>query len=229
VVSIFVNPLQFGPKEDFTRYPRPFEADAALCEQAGVDAILAPERGEFYAPDHATFCEVEGLDRHLCGAARPGHFRGVCTVVLKLLHIVQPHRAYFGQKDIQQALILRRMARDLSLDVEMNIVETVREASGLALSSRNVYLTPEEKERALALSRGLREAEAAWARGVLDADTLRGIMRRALEASSPARIDYAEVVSQDRLEPVSRIEGPAVLAVAAFYGKTRLIDNLLLG
>lgn len=229
VVSIFVNPLQFGPREDFSRYPRPFEADAALCEKAGVDAILAPEPGDFYAPDHATYCDVEGLGDHLCGAARPGHFRGVCTVVQKLFHIVQPHRAYFGQKDIQQALILRRMVRDLSLDIEMNIVETAREPSGLALSSRNVYLSEEEKERALALSRGLREAEAAWARGVADADTLRGILRRALEASSPTRIDYAEVVSRDRLAPVSRIEGPAVLAVAAWYGKTRLIDNLLLG
>jgi pantoate--beta-alanine ligase len=229
VVSIFVNPLQFGPKEDFSRYPRPFEADAELCEKAGVDAIFAPRREDFYAPDHATYCDVEGLDKHQSGAARPGHFRGVCTVLLKLFHIVQPQRAYFGQKDIQQALFLRRMARDLSLDIEMNIVETVREPSGLALSSRNVYLGPDEKERALAVSRGLRDAEAAWARGVKDAETLRGILRRALEASSPARIDYAEVVSQGRLEPLAQVDGPAVLAVAAVYGKTRLIDNLLLG
>lgn len=228
VVSIFVNPLQFGPNEDFNRYPRPFEADAELCRQAGVDAIFAPEAREFYAPDHATFCDVEGLDRHLCGAARPGHFRGVCTVVLKLFHIIAPDRAYFGQKDIQQALILRKMARDLSVDLELEIVETVREPSGLALSSRNVYLTPDEKDRATALSRALFRAKDAWAGGEKNAETLREAMLRVIEASYPARVDYVEAVSQSRLAPLERLDEPAVLAVAAFYGKTRLIDNVLL-
>ena len=228
VVSIFVKPLQFGPSEDFNRYPRPFEADAELCSQAGVDAIFAPEPREFYAPDHATYCEVEGLDKHLCGASRPGHFRGVCTVVLKLFHIIRPHRAYFGQKDIQQAMILRKMVRDLSVDLQMQIVETLREPSGLALSSRNVYLTPDEKDRALALSRALALAKEAWAGGEKSAEALVEGMRKVIEASYPARVDYIEAVSQARLAPLERLDEPAVLAVAAFYGKTRLIDNLLL-
>ncbi len=229
VVSIFVNPLQFGPQEDLARYPRPFEADTRLCREAGVAAIFAPEAKDFYAPDHSTYCDVEGLDRHLCGASRPGHFRGVCTVVLKLFNIIQPRRAYFGQKDIQQALILRKMTRDLSLDLELEIVPTVREPSGLALSSRNIYLTPDEKERAVALSRGLNLAQAAWTRGEMSAEALKEILRREIEASTPTRIDYIEAVSQSRLEPVDRIGEPAVLAVAVFFGKTRLIDNLLLG
>src|SRR4051794_33191993 len=142
VVSIFVNPLQFGPQEDLARYPRPFEEDCRLCREAGVAALFSPEPKDFYAPDHAVYVDVEGLDQYLCGASRPGHFRGVCTVVLKLFNIISPTAAYFGQKDIQQALILRKMVSDLSVDLRMEIVETVREASGLALSSRNVYLTP---------------------------------------------------------------------------------------
>src|SRR5215217_1713987 len=145
LVSIFVNPLQFGPNEDLARYPRPFEKDAALCEAAGVNAIFAPEVANFYAADHATYVDVEGLDRHLCGAARPGHFRGVCTVVLKLFNLAKPTRAYFGRKDAQQFFILAKMVSDLSLDLEMVPVDTVREPSGLALSSRNAYLTEDEK------------------------------------------------------------------------------------
>jgi pantoate--beta-alanine ligase len=172
--------------------------------------------------------DVENLDKFLCGASRPGHFRGVCTVVMKLFQVVKPNHAYFGQKDIQQALILRKMVRDLSVDLELHIVETVREPSGLALSSRNIYLSPEEKSRALALNQGLRDAQAAWASGERGGDALRAILRKPIEASSPTRIDYAEVVSQATLAPVDQVEGPAVLAVAVFYGKTRLIDNLLL-
>ncbi|HKP94651.1 MAG TPA: pantoate--beta-alanine ligase [Fibrobacteria bacterium] len=228
VVSIFVNPLQFGPAEDFSRYPRPFGEDGRLCREAGVAAIFAPEAPAFYPPDFSTYCEVEGLDAFLDGAARPGHFRGVCTVVLKLFNIVKPDRAYFGQKDIQQALILGKMVRELSLDLETVIVETVREASGLALSSRNVYLTPEEKDRATALSRGLIRAKGAWTRGERSAEALKRIMKEEIEASAPTRIDYVEAVSQARLAPVETIAGPSVLAVAVFYGKTRLIDNLLL-
>jgi pantoate--beta-alanine ligase len=229
VVSIFVNPLQFGPAEDFARYPRPFEADRALCQEAGVDAIFAPEASDFYAPDFSTYCEVAGLDKYLCGASRPGHFRGVCTVVLKLFNIVQPRRAYFGQKDVQQALILKKMVRDLSLDLEMRIVETLREPAGLALSSRNIYLSPDEKERALALSRGLFRAREAWSNGEKSAAALKGILRAEIEASSPTRVDYIEAVSQSGLAPVENVSEPSVLAVAVFYGKTRLIDNLLLG
>ncbi|HLP43419.1 MAG TPA: pantoate--beta-alanine ligase, partial [Fibrobacteria bacterium] len=227
-VSIFVNPLQFGPKEDFSRYPRPFEADAEMCRQAGVDALFAPEKDAFYDPDHATYVDVEGLGDHLCGAARPGHFRGVCTVVLKLFNIVKPSRAYFGQKDIQQALILERMVRDLGVDLELEIVPTERDASGLALSSRNAYLSPEERVRATALSRALALAKEAWTRGERSGDALRALMRREIEASSPTRIDYAEAVSRGTLAPLGTVEGPAVLAVAAFYGATRLIDNVLL-
>jgi len=229
VVSIFVNPLQFGPNEDLARYPRPFEADARLCREAGVSALFAPTVAEFYPPDFSAYCEVPGLDRFLDGAARPGHFRGVCTVVLKLFHIVRPGRAYFGQKDLQQAMILKKMARDFSVDLEMVIVPTVRAASGLALSSRNAYLTEDEKERATALSRGLFRAQAAWEGGERSAANLKAILRADIEVSAPSRIDYLEAVSQARLEPIDRLDVPAALAVAAFYGKTRLIDNVLLG
>jgi pantoate--beta-alanine ligase len=229
VVSIFVNPLQFGPAEDLARYPRPFEADARLCREAGVAALFAPEPADFYPPDFSTYCEVAGLDRHLCGASRPGHFRGVCTVVLKLFHIVRPGRAYFGQKDLQQALILKKMVRDLSLDLEMEIVPTVREPSGLALSSRNAYLSDDEKRRATALSRGLFRARAAWEAGERSAAALKALAREEIEVSSPARIDYVEAVSQALLAPIETLDAPAALAVAVFYGKTRLIDNVLLG
>lgn len=228
VVSIFVNPLQFGPAEDFGRYPRPFGADSALCEAAGVAALFAPAPEEFYPAGFSTYCEVEGLDRFLCGASRPGHFRGVTTVVLKLFQIIRPDRAYFGQKDIQQALILRKMVRDLSLDLEMRIVETVREPSGLALSSRNAYLTTDEKARAVALSRGLFKAREAWARGERSTAILKGMMAAEIGASAPTRIDYIEAVSQADLAPTDTLSGPSVLAVAVFYGKTRLIDNVLL-
>jgi pantoate--beta-alanine ligase len=232
VVSIFVNPLQFGPNEDLARYPRPFENDAALCREAGVDAIFAPEVADFYDQGHSTYVDVEGLDRFLCGAARPGHFRGVCTVVLKLFNLVKPQRAYFGQKDIQQFLILDKMVADLSLDLEMIPVETVREdsgdAAGLALSSRNAYLGPEQKLAATALYRGLRRAREAHAAGERNAETLRGLARAEIESSHPTRIDYVELVSRARLEPLATLDGPAVLAVAVFYGTTRLIDNVLL-
>lgn len=228
VVSIFVNPLQFGPTEDLARYPRPFDEDSRLCREAGVSAIFAPEASDFYAPDFSTYCEVAGLDKYLCGATRPGHFRGVCTVVLKLFNIVQPHRAYFGQKDVQQALILKKMVRDLSLDLEMVIVETLREASGLALSSRNVFLSADEKDRATALSRGLFRAREAWTRGEKSAPVLKGMIADIIEASSPTRIDYIEAVSQADLAPRDTLAEPSVLAVAVFYGKTRLIDNVLL-
>ena len=225
VVSIFVNPLQFGPGEDLTRYPRPFEQDQEQCERAGVDVVFAPEAAEFYAQDHATYCEVSGLDRYLCGASRPGHFRGVCTVVLKLFNLVQPQRAYFGKKDIQQALILKKMVTDLSLNFEMILVDTIREPSGIALSSRNAYLTVDEKQRAASLYRGLLKAGSLYQGGERDAEKLKSLIRD--EIDSPTRIDYVEIVSQARLEPVSKLDEPTVAAVAVYYGKTRLIDNLL--
>ncbi len=228
VVSIFVNPLQFGPAEDFSRYPRPFETDSALCRAAGVSAIFAPEPGDFYPSDFSTHCDVDGLDQHLCGASRPDHFRGVCTVVLKLFNIIQPQVACFGQKDIQQALILRRMVEDLSLNLDFQIVETVRESSGLAMSSRNAYLSDDEKMRATAIYKGLTQAKAAWAQGEKDATVLKRIIRASIDAAQPTRVDYVEAVSQARLAPIDRVEGPSVLAAAVYFGKTRLIDNLLL-
>ncbi len=228
VVSIFVNPLQFGAGEDFTLYPRPFEQDRALCEEAGVDAVFAPEADGFYSEDHATYCEVEGFDSYLCGASRPGHFRGVCTVVLKLFNLVRPHRAYFGKKDIQQALILRKMVADLSLNLEMVLVDTVREPSGLALSSRNAYLSEDEKQRAGSLYKALSQARALYEAGERDAEKLKAVLRGEIEASRPTRVDYVEIVSQAGLQPIASLEQPAIMAVAVFYGKTRLIDNFLL-
>jgi pantoate--beta-alanine ligase len=228
VVSIFVNPLQFGPNEDLTRYPRPFEKDVALCEAAGVTVIFAPEVAGFYGTHHATTVDVDGLGTHLCGAARPGHFKGVCTVVLKLFNLVKPHRAWFGKKDIQQALILKRMVDDLSLDVEMVLSETVREPSGLALSSRNMYLDDDQRERATALNRGLTRAKAAFENGERGAQPLIALVRYEIERSQPTRIDYIEIVSQSRLQPIESVTEPAVVAVAVFFGTTRLIDNTLL-
>ena len=237
IVSIFVNPLQFAPTEDLARYPRPFENDVALCEAASVDAIFAPAADAFYAKDHATYVDVSGLDRYLCGAARPGHFRGVCTVVLKLFNLVKPQRAYFGQKDIQQFLILAKMVKDLSVDLEMIRVDTVREtgedSAGLALSSRNTYLTAEQRRAATALYRGLSRAREARKASETSVATLKSLIRSEIEASPLARIDYIEIVAQSNLQPVAvtdvPIDVPLVMAVAVFYGTTRLIDNLVVG
>jgi len=226
VVSIFVNPLQFGPKEDLARYPRPFERDCELCARAGVDVVFAPEVSGFYSPDHATYCDVEGLDKHLCGASRPGHFRGVCTVVLKLFNLVQPHQAWFGKKDIQQALILKKMVSDLSLDLEIVLVDTVREPSGLAMSSRNAYLSEDERARAASLYRGLSKALGIYQSGEHNAETLKSVIRNEIEQQT--RIDYIEIVSQSRLEPIAVVDPPAVMALAVYYGNTRLIDNAII-
>lgn len=228
LASIFVNPLQFGPQEDFQRYPRPFDADREKLAEAGVHALFAPEPSHFYEPDHRTFCEVRDLDRHLCGASRSGHFSGVCTVVLKLFQLAQCHHSYFGQKDIQQALILRRMVRDLSLDQELHIVETIREPSGLALSSRNRYLDEGERNRAAYLSRGLFAAEKSYAAGEKNAEKLKDCVRTLVLAAYPTRIEYIECVDQDGLAPLPYLDRPAVLALAVHFGKTRLIDNILL-
>jgi pantoate--beta-alanine ligase len=190
-----------------------------------VDALFAPAADAFYSGGHATFVEVTGLDRHLCGATRPGHFRGVCTVVLKLFNLVKPARAYFGRKDIQQFLILAKMVKDLSLDVEMIGVDTVREASGLALSSRNAFLSPEQKDAATSLRRGLALAHAAFEAGEKNAELLKGLIRAEIESSPLARIDYVEIVDRESLQPLGTVDVPAVMAIAVFYGATRLIDN----
>jgi pantoate--beta-alanine ligase len=229
IASIFVHPLQFGPKEDLTQYPRPFEEDVRLLTEAGVNALFAPEASSFYEATHSTYVDVKGLDRYLCGASRPGHFQGVCTVVLKLFHLVECHHSFFGQKDIQQALILRRMIRDLSLNQEMHIIDTVREESGLAMSSRNRYLEPGEKFRASALSRGLFAAGAAFAAGEKNSERLKDLVRKHVLSAYPTRIDYIELVDQDELKPLPMADRPSVIALAIYFGRTRLIDNLLLG
>jgi len=226
LATIFVNPTQFGPGEDLARYPRDLAGDLAKCAGAGVDWVLAPERAEQVFPArHETWVTVEGVTAGLCGASRPGHFRGVATVVAKLLNLTRPSAALFGEKDWQQLQVIRTMVRDLAFDVEVIAVPIVRERDGLALSSRNAYLSVEERGRALALSRALFEAQEAAARGERDAAALRLRARRRVEAA-PARVDYVEIVHPETLAPVGRAEPGSRMLVAAFVGATRLIDNV---
>ncbi|MCX7016902.1 MAG: pantoate--beta-alanine ligase [Candidatus Sumerlaeota bacterium] len=226
-VSIFVNPTQFGPNEDLGRYPRTPEADLAACRREGVDWVFTPSAESMYGIQAAVWVEVEGLGKKLCGRSRPIHFRGVATVVLKLFNVCQPHVAVFGWKDAQQFLLLRRMVEGLNVPVEMVGVETVREPDGLALSSRNRYLAPEERKQAVELSRALREAQAAAESGrATTGAELVEIVRKRIERVASARIDYVEAVSMRDLEPIGAIEpGATLLALAAFFGTTRLIDN----
>jgi pantoate--beta-alanine ligase len=226
VVSIFVNPTQFGPGEDFARYPRDLARDSDLLAREGVDVVFVPEAEEIYPPGASTFVEVAGLSDVLEGASRPGHFRGVATVVLKLFGIVEPHLAAFGQKDVQQWLIVRRMVRDLLLDVEILVLPTAREPDGLARSSRNTFLSPDERRAAGAIPRGLEALRAALAGGQRDAAALIAEARRTIEAEPLLRIDYLELVDPERLAPVARAEGEMLVVAAVFAGKTRLIDNL---
>jgi pantoate--beta-alanine ligase len=225
LATIFVNPTQFGPGEDLSRYPRDLEGDLAKCAAAGVDRVLAPpDPALVFAPDHQTWVEVERVSQGLCGGARPGHFRGVATVVAKLLHLSQPHAALFGEKDWQQLAVIRAMVRDLAFPVEIVGMPIVREPDGLALSSRNAYLDAEGRARALSLSRALREARDAAGRGERDAAALRA---RAFErlAAAGVRADYVEIVHPDTLAPVDRAEPGSVMLVAGWVGGTRLIDN----
>jgi pantoate--beta-alanine ligase len=228
-VSIFVNPTQFGPNEDLARYPRDLEGDLKKCRETGVDVVFAPESGAMYPAGHRTFVEVAQLQDGLCGARRPGHFRGVATVVTQLFALARPHLAVFGEKDWQQLQIIRRLAVDLHLGVEVVGMPIVREADGLAMSSRNAYLSPVERTRALALSRGLGAARARWAAGERQADVLREAARAELRAAE-VREDYVELVTPDTLEPLARAErADARLLVAGFVGTTRLIDNTAVG
>ncbi len=227
VVSIFVNPTQFGPGEDLDRYPRDLDRDRDLCRAAGVDALFVPEPAAIYPDGADTFVVPGAVAGPLCGASRPGHFRGVATVVTQLFHIVEPDVAVFGQKDYQQLQVIRRMVRDLHLAVEIVGEPTVREPDGLALSSRNAYLSPEERDRALALSRALDEASARVAAGEDRAAEVARRARRLLEEAG-VQVDYAEVRHPDTLEPVDRVAPRAVLALAGFVGSTRLIDNRVL-
>ena len=230
IVSIFVNPVQFGPNEDFAAYPRTFEADAEKLEAAGVDAVFHPAPEAMYPAGYATYVEVTGtLTEKLCGAKRPGHFRGVATVVLKLLLLSHADWAFFGQKDAQQVAVLRRMALDLGVAAEIVMAPIVREASGLALSSRNTYLSPDERTAALVLSRSLREARDVYETGEKRTKVLKEITAVELSKEPLAKIDYVELYSFPELEEIETIEARALLAVAVYIGKTRLIDNIILG
>lgn len=228
VVSIFVNPLQFGPREDFRDYPRDIARDSALLEREGVDVLFCPEAGEMYPPGYRTFVEVTGLEDKLCGRSRPGHFRGVATVVLKLFDIVQPDAAFFGQKDAQQALIIRRLAADLDLSLSVEVRPIVREPDGLAMSSRNTYLGPEERRAALVLWKGLQATRESFDRGERKAEALLEALREPVVGEPLARLDYAELVDPETLEPVARVERETLAALAVYVGRTRLIDNIIL-
>ena len=227
VVSIFVNPAQFGSKEDFKEYPRDLARDSQLLEKLGVDLLFCPDYTEMYPPDYKTYIEVESLQDKLCGPSRPGHFRGVCTVVLKLFNIVQPDVAFFGQKDAQQAIILKRMVSDLNLDVRVEVMPTVREEDGLALSSRNVYLDPEQRQSALCLSRSLNEAAGMIRSGERRTDPLMDRMRELIDREDLAKLDYIAIVDTGSLEPLKEIKKEALIALAVFFGSVRLIDNMM--
>ncbi len=226
VVSVFVNPSQFGPKEDFARYPRPFAKDAALCRRAGVDALFAPAPPAMYPPGFQTWISVEKLSRFLCGPFRPGHFRGVATVVAKLLQIVLPDRAYFGQKDFQQLRVVERLVADLNFPVRIVGCPTVRERDGLALSSRNRYLTQARRRLAARIPSALQAAgELVKFRTSVPAARVQGVVRAALRRIPGARVDYVSVADPDTLEPLRRVRGRALVATAVRLGRTRLIDN----
>jgi pantoate--beta-alanine ligase len=228
VVSIFVNPTQFGPNEDFNSYPRPLSRDLELCAAAGVDLVYHPDPTAMYPAGYCTDVEVTGLQDVLCGASRPGHFRGVATVVLKLFNQVQPDRAYFGQKDAQQVQVIRRMVRDLDVPVDVVACPTVREADGLALSSRNAYLDATQRRHATVLYRALQEARERVEAGERDAAALRQLLADRIAATPGAALDYAAVVDAETLTPLTRLQGPVLLALAVKFGATRLIDNLSL-
>ena len=227
VVSIFVNPMQFGPTEDLATYPRDLDHDAALCESAGVDLIFHPEPEEMYEKDFCSFVDMTGLTEGLCGKTRPIHFRGVCTVVNKFFNIVTPDRAYFGQKDGQQLAVIKRMVRDLNMDIEIVGCPIVREEDGLAKSSRNTYLSPEERKAALILSKTVALGKEL-AKTEKDANKVVEAMKKNIETEPLAKIDYVEAVDALSMVPVEKLEGTCMLAMAVYIGKTRLIDNTLI-
>ena len=229
VVSVFVNPAQFGPGEDFERYPRNLTKDTALLTDYNVDYIFVPPVEEIYPKGFSTYVNVDGLSEQLEGASRPGHFRGVATVVTILLNVVRPDFTYFGQKDAQQALVIKRLVRDLSFDTEIIVLPTVREDSGLAISSRNLYLTPDEQQVAPIIHRALTRAKEVYKEGERNASRLNEIIRTTIESEPRVRVDYVSVADADTLEKLERLdERPILISVAAFLGKTRLIDNIVL-
>ena len=229
IVSIFVNPTQFGPQEDLSRYPRDLERDLRLLEPLGTDLVWLPTAEIMYPPGFQTWVEVETITRPLEGAMRPGHFRGVATVVAKLFNAVQPEKAYFGQKDAQQAAVVRRMARDLDFPVEIVICPIVREPDGLAMSSRNVYLDPEQRKAATVLYRSLSAAKQAYQAGERDAEEIRETMKEVLRKEPLAEVQYVSCADYDTLEELETVSGRALLSLAVLIGKTRLIDNMVLG
>ncbi len=228
VVSIFVNPLQFGQGEDYEEYPRDLTRDAAMAEEVGVAAVFAPVVAEMYPKCYNTFIEVDGITEPLCGRSRPGHFRGVTTVVNKLFNIVQPHFAFFGQKDAQQVLVIKKMVADLHMNLEIVVVPTVREADGLAMSSRNFYLSPAERQAALVLAKSLEEARRMVEKGERDPEVVKAVVKKIIADEPLAKIDYVELLSVPELTAVDRLQGQHLLAEAVFVGNTRLIDNLVL-
>ncbi len=229
VVSIFVNPTQFGPGEDLDAYPRDFDRDAKSCRENGAEILFYPNAARMYQLDHSVYIEEHCLARTLCGASRPGHFRGVCTIVAKLFNLVLPDVACFGEKDAQQLRIIRRMVRDLDFPVEIISAPIVREVDGLAMSSRNYYLNPAERSAATCLRHALDQVEHAYSQGERDVKTLKKIVHQVIEPIPQARFDYAEIVDDETLQPVDAVLKPVLVALAVFIGKTRLIDNTVLG
>lgn len=225
VVSIFVNPIQFGPKEDLSTYPRDLDRDSKLCERSGADIIFHPENEEMYLKDFSTFVDISGLTAGLCGKSRPNHFRGVCTVVTKLFNIVSPDRAYFGEKDAQQLAVIKRMVRDLNIDIEIIGCPIVREKDGLAKSSRNTYLSIEERKAATILNKSLMLSKEKIQLGERNSEVIIEIIKEIINSEKLARVDYIEIVDSLSMERVERIEKSVLVAIAVFIGKTRLIDN----
>lgn len=228
VLSIFVNPIQFGPSEDIYSYPRNFEGDKKLAQKEKVDCIFYPRQKDIYPKDYRTFVSVEELDSYLCGLYRPGHFKGAATVVAKLFNIVSPDTAYFGQKDIQQAVIIKKMAKDLNFPLKIKILPTIREKNGLALSSRNKYLSPKQKKDAGILYASLKKAENLIKSGEKDAGKIKGIMRGVINKKKTARLQYIEIVDMHGLKPVKKIKKKTIIAAACYFGRARLIDNLII-
>lgn len=228
IISIFVNPTQFGPSEDYETYPRDLERDSKMAESVGVDVIFTPEVKDMYPNGYSTFVNVEGLTNKMCGISRPTHFRGVTTVVSKLFNLVRPNRAYFGQKDAQQAIVIKRMTEDLNFDIQIIVMPIVREQDGLAMSSRNKYLNAEERQAALVLSQSLFLAQRLIGQGRNDAKEIYNLIKNKISSEPLAKIDYIAIVNANNLEEVDKIEKNTLIALAVFIGKTRLIDNIII-
>ncbi len=229
VVSIFVNPTQFGPHEDFKKYPRDPQRDLAMLEKEGVDIVFMPSVAEMYPPEFSSWVDVGKISERLEGASRPGHFRGVATVVAKLFNLVQPDRAYFGQKDAQQLIVIKKMAAELNMNLEVVAVPTVREPDGLAMSSRNTYLNPEERKAAVVLYQALTLAQKLWSQGEKDAQTIRQQMTELIQKQPLANIEYISIADAETLDELDTVKPPALVSLAVRIGKTRLIDNIVVG